>query len=142
MSKRQRHDEEPASKRLKKSCHADQYTFKLKHGSLLVMRGNTQRDWIHSVPKRAKVDTTRINLTFRHVLWLILLPRVWFSFGLYLLYWVLASFCRTFCYKVPCILLWDRMYSLSENLIWMLKVRILVAFGIATCISVKASLKV
>ncbi|XP_065625210.1 DNA oxidative demethylase ALKBH2 isoform X3 [Quercus suber] len=63
-----RHDEEPASKRLKKSCHADQYTFKLKHGSLLVMRGNTQRDWIHSVPKRAKVDTTRINLTFRHVL--------------------------------------------------------------------------
>ncbi|GMY36600.1 DNA oxidative demethylase ALKBH2-like [Fagus crenata] len=63
-----RHHEEPASKRLKKSSYTDQHTFKLKHGSLLMMRGNTQRDWIHSVPKRAKVEETRINLTFRHVL--------------------------------------------------------------------------
>ncbi|XP_059438780.1 DNA oxidative demethylase ALKBH2 isoform X2 [Corylus avellana] len=62
------HDEEPASKRLKKSNHADKHSFTLKHGSLLVMRGNTQRDWIHSVPKRTKVEANRINLTFRHVL--------------------------------------------------------------------------
>lgn len=62
------HDEEPASKRLKKSNYADKHSFALKHGSLLVMRGNTQRDWIHSVPKRTKVEATRINLTFRHVL--------------------------------------------------------------------------
>ncbi|XP_042945597.1 DNA oxidative demethylase ALKBH2 isoform X1 [Carya illinoinensis] len=59
--------EEPASKRSKKSSHTDQHSFTLKHGSLLVMRGNTQRDWLHSVPKRAKVEATRINLTFRHV---------------------------------------------------------------------------
>lgn len=60
--------DEPASKRLKKGSHdADQHTFRLRHGSLLVMRGYTQRDWIHSVPKRAKAEATRINLTFRRV---------------------------------------------------------------------------
>ncbi|XP_047147216.1 DNA oxidative demethylase ALKBH2 [Vigna umbellata] len=60
--------DEPASKRLKKGSHdANQHTFRLKHGSLLVMRGHTQRDWIHSVPKRAKAEGTRINLTFRRV---------------------------------------------------------------------------
>ncbi|XP_024631741.1 DNA oxidative demethylase ALKBH2 isoform X3 [Medicago truncatula] len=59
--------DEPASKRLKKSSNSDQHTFRLKHGSLLVMRGYTQRDWIHSVPKRAKAEATRINLTFRRV---------------------------------------------------------------------------
>ncbi|KAG4948897.1 hypothetical protein JHK82_042089 [Glycine max] len=57
---------EPASKRLKKGSHdADQHTFRLRHGSLMVMRGYTQRDWIHSVPKRAKAEATLINLTFR-----------------------------------------------------------------------------
>ncbi|KAB1221659.1 hypothetical protein CJ030_MR2G024032 [Morella rubra] len=66
--KGRKHVEEPASKRLKMSDHAAQHSFTLKHGSLLVMRGNTQRDWIHSVPKRAKVEAARINLTFRHVL--------------------------------------------------------------------------
>ncbi|KHN14418.1 Alpha-ketoglutarate-dependent dioxygenase alkB like 3 [Glycine soja] len=59
---------EPASKRLKKGSHdADQHTFRLRHGSLMVMRGYTQRDWIHSVPKRAKAEATLINLTFRWV---------------------------------------------------------------------------
>ncbi|KAF2306078.1 hypothetical protein GH714_011211 [Hevea brasiliensis] len=62
-----RSDDEPASKRSKKCCHVDQHSFTLKHGSLLVMRGYTQRDWLHSVPKRAKAEATRINLTFRHV---------------------------------------------------------------------------
>ncbi|EEF39474.1 oxidoreductase, putative [Ricinus communis] len=61
-------DDEPDRKRLKKSSHVDQHSFTLKHGSLLVMKGNTQRDWLHSLPKRAKAEATRINLTFRHVL--------------------------------------------------------------------------
>lgn len=61
-------DGEPKSKRLKKSSDPDQHSFTLKHGSLLVMRGYTQRDWLHSVPKRAKAEATRINLTFRYVL--------------------------------------------------------------------------
>lgn len=61
-----RDKQEPASKRIKRN-HADQHSFMLKHGSLLVMRGYTQRDWMHSVPKRSKVEATRINLTFRCV---------------------------------------------------------------------------
>jgi alkylated DNA repair dioxygenase AlkB len=39
----------------------------LQHGSLLIMRGATQRCWQHHVPKRAKAQA-RINLTFRTVL--------------------------------------------------------------------------
>lgn len=58
----------PVKKRLKRSNKEDQQSLTLKHGSLLVMRGYTQRDWIHSVPKRAKAEGTRINLTFRLVL--------------------------------------------------------------------------
>lgn len=60
-------NEEPTTKRLKSSNSDDQHSFTLKHGSLLVMKGYTQRDWLHSVPKRAKAETTRINLTFRLV---------------------------------------------------------------------------
>ncbi|KAL0919726.1 hypothetical protein M5K25_011842 [Dendrobium thyrsiflorum] len=58
--------EEQRHKRLKISCQ-DQHSFLLKHGSLLVMRGYTQRDWLHSVPKRAKPGSVRINLTFRQI---------------------------------------------------------------------------
>jgi alkylated DNA repair dioxygenase AlkB len=36
-----------------------------EHGSLLVMRGRTNADWEHSVPKTAKPIGLRINLTFR-----------------------------------------------------------------------------
>ncbi|CAL5052454.1 unnamed protein product [Urochloa decumbens] len=59
---------EAARKRLKVAAPQQQHSFLLKHGSLLVMRGYTQRDWQHSVPKRAKASSPRINLTFRHVL--------------------------------------------------------------------------
>ncbi|GAV70276.1 2OG-FeII_Oxy_2 domain-containing protein [Cephalotus follicularis] len=66
--KEKRSDDKPPSKRTKKNSHANHHSFRLKHGSLLVMRGHTQRDWVHSVPRRAKADAIRINLTFRHVL--------------------------------------------------------------------------
>ncbi|GLJ16388.1 hypothetical protein SUGI_0277990 [Cryptomeria japonica] len=46
----------------------DRYSFTLNHGSLFVMRGYTQRDWEHSVPKRMKMQGLRINLTFRYVI--------------------------------------------------------------------------
>ncbi|MCH8553384.1 MAG: alpha-ketoglutarate-dependent dioxygenase AlkB [Natronospirillum sp.] len=39
----------------------------LGHGDLLVMRGDTQRYWEHSLPKTRKRVGERINLTFRHV---------------------------------------------------------------------------
>eukprot|EP00190_Bangiopsis_sp_CCMP1999_P005521 CAMPEP_0198735102 /NCGR_PEP_ID=MMETSP1475-20131203/57305_1 /TAXON_ID= ORGANISM="Unidentified sp., Strain CCMP1999" /NCGR_SAMPLE_ID=MMETSP1475 /ASSEMBLY_ACC=CAM_ASM_001111 /LENGTH=226 /DNA_ID=CAMNT_0044498705 /DNA_START=132 /DNA_END=812 /DNA_ORIENTATION=+ len=43
----------------------DKYCVELKNGSLLVMRGNTQQLYKHSVPKSKKVTEERINLTFR-----------------------------------------------------------------------------
>jgi alkylated DNA repair dioxygenase AlkB len=39
----------------------------LSHGSLLVMTGATQRNWLHAVPPTARAVGPRINLTFRHV---------------------------------------------------------------------------
>jgi alkylated DNA repair dioxygenase AlkB len=37
----------------------------LESGSLLVMKGTTQTNWLHSLPKTKKVTKPRINLTFR-----------------------------------------------------------------------------
>lgn len=37
----------------------------LEHGSLLVMKGATQTNWLHSLPKSTKIKTHRVNLTFR-----------------------------------------------------------------------------
>jgi len=37
----------------------------LKHGSLLIMQGELQHFWQHQVPKTKKVNSERINLTFR-----------------------------------------------------------------------------
>lgn len=42
-------------------------SLELEHGSLLVMRGETQRHWLHRLPPTRKVDTPRINLTFRQM---------------------------------------------------------------------------
>ena len=39
----------------------------LEHGSLLVMKGETQHFWKHQIPKTAKPIGTRINLTFRTI---------------------------------------------------------------------------
>jgi alkylated DNA repair dioxygenase AlkB len=39
----------------------------LTHGSLLIMRGDTQANWLHRVPKTARPVEERLNLTFRRV---------------------------------------------------------------------------
>ncbi|PWA91918.1 oxoglutarate/iron-dependent dioxygenase [Artemisia annua] len=71
LLKKRNTNNEPPTKRPKNNegtyC-THKCCFTLKHGSLLVMRGNTQRDWLHSVPKRAKANSARINLTFRRVI--------------------------------------------------------------------------
>lgn len=36
-------------------------------GDVLIMAGNCQRDWQHSIPKRANCQGVRINLTFRRI---------------------------------------------------------------------------
>jgi len=42
-------------------------TLPLKHGTLLVMQGELQHYWQHSIPKRRKVSGFRFNLTFRKI---------------------------------------------------------------------------
>lgn len=39
----------------------------LQHGSLLIMKGETQEFWKHQLPKTKKVISPRINLTFRTI---------------------------------------------------------------------------
>ena len=40
----------------------------LQHGSLLVMKGTTQTHWLHRLPPTRKVNSPRINLTFRTII--------------------------------------------------------------------------
>lgn len=40
----------------------------LENGSLLVMKGSTQRHWLHRLPPTKKVRQPRVNLTFRTIL--------------------------------------------------------------------------
>lgn len=45
--------------------NAKKITIPLEHGTVLVMSGEMQHFWQHSVPKRKKVKGSRFNLTFR-----------------------------------------------------------------------------
>jgi alkylated DNA repair dioxygenase AlkB len=38
---------------------------RLAHGSLLLMSGNCQQDWLHRIPRESRINSPRINLTFR-----------------------------------------------------------------------------
>lgn len=40
----------------------------LKHGSLLVMKGTTQKNWLHRLPPTLVSTQARINLTFRTII--------------------------------------------------------------------------
>ena len=39
----------------------------LERGSLLVMKDETQKNWLHRLPPTKKVNSPRINLTFRTI---------------------------------------------------------------------------
>lgn len=39
----------------------------LHHGSLLIMAGTCQKHWVHRLPPTKKVQTPRVNLTFRTI---------------------------------------------------------------------------
>lgn len=41
------------------------FSLVLEHGSLLVMKEQTQKNWLHSLPKSKPIKNPRINLTFR-----------------------------------------------------------------------------
>jgi alkylated DNA repair dioxygenase AlkB len=51
----------------KNRLNAAKHELMLEHGSLLIMSGETQRDWLHALPKSLRVKTPRINLTFRKI---------------------------------------------------------------------------
>ena len=40
----------------------------LENGSLLIMKGTTQTNWLHSLPKSKKINSQRVNLTFRRMM--------------------------------------------------------------------------
>lgn len=43
------------------------FSLNLENGSLLIMKGSTQRHWLHRLPQTKKIQTARINLTFRTI---------------------------------------------------------------------------
>ena len=47
---------------------AESYGLDLPDGSVLIMRGETQANWQHAIPKTARPVGPRINLTFRRIL--------------------------------------------------------------------------
>jgi len=53
---------------LKHKVTKQKVAVQLQSGDLLVMKGETQHKWIHSLPKTKKVKTPRINLTFRNII--------------------------------------------------------------------------
>lgn len=52
---------------LKHKKTGEAVSVQLENGSLLVMQGTTQSNWLHSLPKTKKVTDPRINLTFRTI---------------------------------------------------------------------------
>jgi len=46
---------------------AERYAIELTPGGLLIMGGNSQRDYRHALPKSARDHGPRINLTFRYM---------------------------------------------------------------------------
>jgi len=42
-------------------------SLELEDGSLLLMQGETQTHWLHSLPKATRIQQPRINLTFRTI---------------------------------------------------------------------------
>lgn len=52
----------------KKTDKKIRHNILLSHGSLLVMKGETQHFWQHQIPKTRKKVRPRINLTFRKII--------------------------------------------------------------------------
>jgi alkylated DNA repair dioxygenase AlkB len=46
---------------------SESHSVLLENGSLLLMKGATQTNWLHCLPKSKKVTAPRVNLTFRTI---------------------------------------------------------------------------
>ncbi len=53
--------------RVRNKHTGESWTVPLGHGDLFIMRDESQLDYLHSVPKRARVDAPRVSLTYREV---------------------------------------------------------------------------
>jgi alkylated DNA repair dioxygenase AlkB len=53
---------------LKHRVTKESHSILLEHGSLLIMKGATQINWLHSLPKSKKITLPRVNLTFRRMM--------------------------------------------------------------------------
>ena len=53
--------------RLRRKDGSIAFSERLRHGSLLIMAGDTQKNFKHEVPKEPGVTGPRINLTFRRI---------------------------------------------------------------------------
>ncbi|MGI0107533.1 alpha-ketoglutarate-dependent dioxygenase AlkB family protein [Salinimicrobium sp. WS361] len=51
----------------KHKASAEKIELQLEPGSLLLMAGDTQKNWLHSLPKSKRIKEPRINLTFRNI---------------------------------------------------------------------------
>lgn len=45
-----------------------QLQLQLENGSLLLMAGDCQQHWQHRLPKQSRVESSRLNLTFRYIM--------------------------------------------------------------------------
>jgi alkylated DNA repair dioxygenase AlkB len=53
---------------LKHRLTKESHSVLLGNGSLLIMKGATQTNWLHSLPKSKKIVEPRVNLTFRRMM--------------------------------------------------------------------------
>lgn len=52
---------------LKHKKTKERTTIPLSHNSLLIMAGDTQKNYVHSIPRRKKCKKPRVNFTFRQM---------------------------------------------------------------------------
>ena len=55
------------SMRFKRRDGQAKWAVDLQPGSLLVMSGDSQSEWVHCIPKQRRISDPRLNLTFRFV---------------------------------------------------------------------------
>lgn len=58
---------EARSFQMKHKFRDEKFQITLEHGSYLLMKGNTQRNWLHRIPKSKRPLGERISLTFRQI---------------------------------------------------------------------------
>ena len=58
---------EARSFQMKHKFRDEKFKITLEHGSYLLMKGNTQRNWLHRIPKSKRPLGERISLTFRQI---------------------------------------------------------------------------